>query len=299
MSSWRLRILAIVIVFALAGAGFALFGSSTEVHRSEMSRLVVHTSGLTGVPSKPYLDKPQSFTSVPSKTLAQAAANDPGRTGVYTVGWKNSASSENVGLLIELLPTASAAKSARSELEKEYATKKSYQAAGLTFVGSFSVPKVPGAFAREFTTTATSTSSSPTTVETVLFQVRRVAVSVMVQSVKSADLRQGVSQLAASEMALLQRTEPDFVMTTSVHRALTALWYGLGALGVSLGIIFGPMVLFELQLNRERRAERAVRREQRHVNARGGKVLKRKSVPAWQASRSAPRRYEQWFRSRH
>ncbi len=299
MSSWRLRVPAIVIVLALAGAGFALFGSSTEIHRSEMSKLVVHTSGLAGVPHKPYLDKPQSFTSVPAKILAQAAASDPSHTGVYTVGWKNPASSENVGLLIELLPTASAAQSARSELQKEYATKKSYQAAGLTLVGSFSVPKVPGAFAREFTTTATSTNSSPTTVETVLFQVRRVAVSVMVQSVKSAGLRQGASRLASSELQLLQRAEPHFAMTTSVHRALTALWYGLGALGVSLAIIFGPTVLLELQLSRERRAERAVRREQRHVSARGGKVLKRKSVPAWQTSRSAPRRYEQWFRSRH
>jgi hypothetical protein len=295
MSRRFLRIGAIVVVFVLAAIGYVVFGSSTEINRSDMAKLVVHVSGVASLARNPYVSQPQSFGSVPSRTITAEAAKDPAQTGVYSIGWKNAASTGNADILLELLPTASTARRALLELESQYSAKKDYSAAGLKLVGPFTPPKVPHAFAREFTTASPQKGSPATTVFVVVFQVDRAAVSVLVEDVKTAGLEQGAARLAASEARLLRRVEPHFSMVASVHRPLTGLWFGLGALGVSVVIGSTPAATLELKRRRERRISRARRREQRHVTARGTKVLKRRAVPTWQTSRGTTAR---WYRRR-
>ncbi len=295
MTSRRVRVGAIIVVFILAAVGFVVFGSSTAINRSEMAKLVVHSSGIKGLANKPYVSQPQSFASVPSRTITSEATKDPARTGVYSIGWKNAASTGNADILLEILPTATAARSARDELEAQYSAKKDYTAAGLKLIGSFSAPEVPHAFAREFATASPQKGSPATTVFVVVFQVGRAAVSVLVEDVKVAGLERGTLDLAAAEVRLLRRAEPHFSMTSSVHRPLTALWFGLGALGVSVVIWSLPSATLELRRRRERRISQARRREQRHVTARGTKVLRRRAMPSWPTSRSTAIR---WYRRR-
>jgi hypothetical protein len=287
MTSWRARGIVVVVIFLVAGAAYGLFGATTQINRNEMARLVVDQTHLPGFEVKPYLDQPQNLSSVPSKILAEAAARDPAKTGVYSRGWRNTSSSGTAGFLIELLPTASEAKKQKETLQEGYAIKKDYSAAGLTLVGPFDVPGIPGVFAREFTVAA-SQGSPATTVDFVIFQVGRVAVSLGVQDANSS--RQGTVQLATAEMHLLRQEEPGFSMTSSAHEPITALWFGLGALAVSLVVVGVPAAIVHRRRRRERQAVKARRQEQRHVTSRGGKVLRRRGVPAWQARPTSRRR---------
>jgi hypothetical protein len=275
-----LLVVAVVVIFILAGVGYWLFGTSTQIDRSEMSRLSVASTGLPSFEAKPYLHGPQQFASVPSKVLSEEAASEPAQTGVYAVGWKTASGKGNADLLIELLPTDATAESARQALQHEYATKKIYTSAGLKLLGTFPVPAVPGAFTASFS--PTSSKNSSTVVDVVLFRVGRVAVSVVVQDQAHSGFNQQAASFAVAEKNVLERTEPRFSMSSQVHRPLTALWFGLVALGVSAAIVAAPRLLAYRRFRVEHRAERARRRELRHISARGGKVLKRRGAPAWQ-----------------
>jgi hypothetical protein len=277
-----LLVLAVVAVFVVAGVGYWIFGTSTQIKRSVMSRLAVRTTGIAGFESNPYVHGVQQFASVPSQIVSEDAARDPAKTGVYAVAWKAPKNSGNADLLIEILPTSSDANTARHALQHEYATKKDYSSAGLTLLGKFSIPQIPGVFASSFVTS--SKGATPTFVDTMLFRVGRVAVSAVVQDTKRSAIDQDATQFAVSEMRVLDATEPAFSMSSQVHQPLTALWFVLGALGVSAAVVAAPPLLRYRRARIETRADRMRRREQRHISARGGKVLKRRGGPAWQAT---------------
>ena len=289
MRSRRWRAVTVGIVVVLCGIGYAVFGSSTQINRSDMSRLVVQTVKLPKVNPKPYLSEAQSAASVPTKVLSQEMAKDPASAGAYTIGWQSHSATSYANLLVELLPTRSSAKAARNSLQEQYAKKKDYSQLGLTLVGSLSIPQVPGVFASEFTVSATSKGAAPTALDVVAFQVKRVAALIVVQGSTSAGIKSGTTGLAVSEEQLLQREEPRFSMSQTAYRALRALWFGLGALVVSLLVIFSPVGVRLLEDRRTQQTLRARRQEDRHVSARGSKVLKGRKPPAWQTARPRSR----------
>jgi hypothetical protein len=273
----------VVVVFVLAGVGYWAFGTSLKIDRSVMSRLAVPSTGIPSFKAKPYVHGVQQFASVPSRIVSQEAARDPANTGIYAIGWKNASDTNDADLLIEFLPTDATAETARKSFETQYANKKDYGAAGLTRLGDFAIPEIPGVFTSSF---ASETRGSPTSyVDVIVFRVGRVAVSTVVNAHKRAGLDGHASSFAVSEKNLLEREEPGFSMSSKVHRPITALWWGLGALVVCALVVGTAPLLRYRRARREHHVERLRHRQQQHITARGGKVLKRRPAPAWQAGR--------------
>lgn len=273
----------VVVVFVLAGAGYWAFGTTVKIDRSVMSRLSVPSTGIPTFKTKPYVHGVQQFASVPSHIVSQEAARDPAGTGVYAIGWKNAKDTNDADLLLELLPTKATAETARKTFENQYENKKDYTAAGLKRLGDFAIPQIPGAFTSSF---ISAPRGSPTSyVDVIVFRVGRVAVSTVVNSQTRTELDQHAASFAVSEKNRLDAEEPGFTMSSKVHQPLTALWWGLGALALSAIIVGAAPLLRYREARREHHAERVRHRQQQHITTRGGKALKRRPAPAWQAGR--------------
>lgn len=298
MNVSRWQILAAALVVLLGGIAYAVFGAATEVNRADMSRLTVQTLHLPSFQAKPYVNKAPSISSIPSAILTEESARDPAMTGAYAVGWKTTQGSGNADLLIELLPTASSAKQARSALQRQYQTKKDYAAAGLTRVGSLSIPQIPGAFAAEYSEAAQSKSTPPVSVGVVVFQVHRVAVFLQILGVSRTDLGADVSSLAVSEQRVLDQRESGFSMSRSVYQASRGLWIGIGVLVGLLIVALAPATMRSVRSRRERRLRKAEQARHRHVTTRGSSVLRRGRVPTARVPRPISRFSRRRLRSR-
>jgi hypothetical protein len=279
----RARAVIAVAILAVGAITYAFFGTTNVVDGGRMARLVVPTTGIAQFETHPLeaTFEPPSKSSV--SPMKRAGETQPNETGAYQVTWRaKSSKTIEAGVLVQLLPTVTLARSVQHDLKNDYSEPKKITAAGLDVAHKFTVPGLPGAYGASFVEKSTTSSSVSTNLYVVLFQVNRVGAFVLLQSTSTAIGQQEVSSLAVSEARLLRDREPGFSLTHTVRPASRALWFGLGTLAAIAAILLLPVISGLVARRRENKEERNRVRAQRHVLSRGSKVMQRQRVPEWQ-----------------
>jgi hypothetical protein len=281
-ASGRIRFVIAAAILIAGAVMYAFLGTATQVDGQRMAGLVVPKTGIAQFESRPLKSTfgPPSTSSF--SLVKQAGASHPTETGSYQETWRAKGSQTNeAGVLIQLLPTPTLARSLQRELKGDYSEAKKLSAESLELTHTFTVGALPGAFAASYREKSSTTSPSVSTnVYIVLFRVNRVAALVLMQSTNTAIGEQDARSLAVLEARHLETTEPGFSLAQTVRPALLALWFGLGTLAASGTILILPWLMRLVRRRRERKEERIRLRARRHVHSRGSKVLNRRRAPA-------------------
>jgi hypothetical protein len=286
--SGRSRVFIAIAIVAVGAVAYAFLGTTTAVDESRLSRLVVPATGFKGFKPHPLKSSIEPPSKSPSSVVKAAGASHPTETGIVQVAWSASTKENEAGVMVQLLPTPAEARAVLAELKSDYSAPKKVSAESLTLVDKFTVTALPGAFAARYAPTSSKTSSAD--IYIVLFQVDRVAAFVVVDVSSSAVTEKDAGALAVSEAQHIRRVELGFTLAQTVRPFLRALWFALGTVLVAGAVLAFPRIRRFMTDRRERMEDRARLREQRHVRARGSKVMRRQSVPAWQRPRSTGRR---------
>jgi len=285
-------VIAVVVIGAL---GYAFFGTATTLDASRLSRLVVPSTGFAGFKPHPVIKTVISTEKSPSAVVKAAGASHPTETGIFQTEWAGSSKTDEAGIMVQLLPTESEARSVLGELKSDYSAAKKLSAESLTLVGQFTVPALPGVFAARYVNESSKSASEPKaeaaeSIYIILFRVHRVAAFVVVDVSSSTTTQQDAASLALSEAEQLRRAEPGLSLTETVRPVSRVLYFALGTLAVVAVVAALPRLRRVMTDRRESKETRARAREHQHVRARGSKVMRRQSVPAWQRPRSSGRR---------
>ncbi len=285
------RLLSAVAIVVLGAIAYAFFGSVSAIDGDRMARLVIPSPGMTQFKSHPFESKFEPPAGSSSSVLRGAATTHPTETGIYQVAWRGRSTTSETGVMVELLPSSTLARSARNQLQYEYGNPKQLTTETLTLTGKFSVAGLSGAFGATYKQKSSSTSSaSSPKIYVVLFQVNRVAAFALTESTDSSINEKVVGSIALSEARRLGQTEPGFLLTHKVRPVLRAVLFALVTLGLAGGVLAFPRIRKFMARRRERQEDRARLRAQHHVRSRGSKVMQRQRVPAWQQRQTTGKR---------
>src|SRR6202034_2077083 len=129
--------LVVVAIVAVGSLAYALLGTTTKVDGNRMARLVIPTTGIAKFKSHPVTSTFEPPSKSTSSLVKRAAASHPTETGIYQVAWKGSSTTSEVGMMVELLPTTTLARSVLNGLVSDYSEPKKLSAESLTLAHKF------------------------------------------------------------------------------------------------------------------------------------------------------------------
>ncbi len=277
-----IRVARVALVVVLAVAGYLLFIRTPHVERKLLADLVVHRISVHGLPAKPFVAHSTSASTSSIAVVRQAAKTDASRTGLYEAAWTSTTNGNlQVGLIVQLLPDSSLARSAFSANEKQF-TKLSLSGLTLSARTAFSVPSLPQARAESYAVSSASTKAAEGYAYTLLFRVGRVVAGEITRSPGTTRSTSDAISVARAEHALLQRAEPGFSMLRATTPVVSSVVFGVIALLVAAGAFVVPEWAPDaLSRRRARHEAKELENARSQYRARGRRTVARHRAPAW------------------
>lgn len=289
MGSWRWRVARAVAVVVLAAVGFAVFIPLSRPDGKLLAKLVIRHTALTEVPHKASLAESVPPSQSSFAVTRKAARRHPEETGLYAREWYISSSGPpEAGVVLQFLPTVSAARSVFAAVEKELLKAPSLPDETAVSPSAFAVPGVPGARGESFLLDdSTASSKSPVgSSYTTAFRVGRAVVSeLMVTTMVTRDTTPIVSDGQAS-YRLLEKDEPGFSLAVShIPWEASVIYVGVALVVAALALLAPEWLVGSVRRRRQRHHEREVRRAREQYLARGRRTVRRQRAPAWSQPR--------------
>jgi hypothetical protein len=278
-----LRLVRVAVVVVLAVGGYLLFVRTPHAERQLLGNLVIHRISVHGLPAIPAVARSASPSTTSIRVLKQAAKSDPDSTGLYEAAWSSTTDANlGVGMVVQLLPDSTRARTVLSANEKQFVTKLNLSGEILAQRTAFSVPSVPQARAESYAMSSSSTKAAEGYAYVVVFQVGR---AVVVEIMKSSNTTRSTSDtisITQAEHALLQRAEPSFSMLRTTTPVVASVVFGVIALLIAAGAFFVPEWAPDaLRRRRARHEAKELKNARSQYRARGRRAVRRHRAPAW------------------
>jgi hypothetical protein len=260
-----------VVVLVAAAVVYEIVVPSTHTDRARLARLVPTTSGLAPfAKATPQAGSP-SDAQTGLAAVTAAAKRSPGRTGIYSIAWSTSQTSE-IGVVAFLLPDVATAKATIPQLAGQQMGEGTYAANSLVRKVTGSTAGVPGSYSVIYQPSAHAPKGTPTLAIT---ELRYGRVDSIAEAVGTASTVGGqAAELAKREYAVLEKEggSPSLAVTDY-------------PVGVSAGWIAGAVVLAAafalvpvLRRSRRDRRRRAYEAEMANRVVVKGRVIAKRRV---------------------
>jgi hypothetical protein len=272
----------LVIVWIVAGvAVYFAVAPKTVVNLAPMARLSFTDPQIAHITPKATYSAPTTPQSSGLAVLEQSYAIAPGETGAYTAQWFGlGTNGGNVGLFVELLPTAKLATTAAQDQIDTNMTPTVLKAQKYTLKSTFAIPNLPGSSAVSFlipipakkSASGAEVAQPPEPGYTAEIQVGRAATRINFTG--TAATKAGLVKIAQREAATMKSG-----LAGLQNMASTAYPVGPGLL-VLLGVVVLSALVFFVPMARGRYLAAQLAREQARrryqLQSRGAKVARRK-----------------------
>jgi len=271
------------VVLVLGLAGYFTFIRTSHLDRGLLGALLIHRTPVHVLRAKPTMASSVSPSTSTFAVVKKAGKRDPSRTGIYEIEWASSNKSAlEAGMLFQLLPDPSEARTTLADSEKEFGKTPQLTGQTLAAKGTFSIAGVPGSTARTFAMTGSSSGAADGYAYTVLYRYDRSVVTELVESSSTKVSTSAASSIAQAEEALLRRAEPGFSMEHTTTPLVASLVFAAVALAVAAGAYFVPeWAVGALERRHERREEKERERARSEYRARGRRTVSRHKAAAW------------------
>jgi hypothetical protein len=274
----------VVVVLALALAGFLLVIRSTHADHGLLGNLVIRRISISVLPSRPAYASSIPASDSPFKIIKDAAKKDPNRTGLYEKEWvtpSDKTGNLEAGVLVQLLPDSKTAGEVFTKSKKQFVTSPSLTGQTVSVGIPFSIPSVPGAFAEWHAMTSSSTNKSDGYAYTAVFQMNRVVVGEVLAFPTLRPLSD-TTKIAEAEYALLVRGEPGFSMLRTTFPVLASvIWWVVAALVAAATFFVPEWAPGMLQRRHASHVAKELDRARSQYRARGRRAVRRHRAPAW------------------
>jgi hypothetical protein len=278
-----MQIVASVLLAAGGVAGFFTIIPVTTVNLAPLSRLVITDPKIPNIAPKATYSAPTSVASARLPVLDAGYLVAPGQTGAFTAQWFGLGDKGgNVGVFLELLPSAALATTAASQQVSTSMTSAALTAVKYTLQSSFTIPGVPGSLAVSYlipsqpkkSSTGAEIPQAPIAGFTAEIREGRVAARIDLNGFAATKAR--LVQVATHQAAVMKSGLANLKNMASLAYPVGSSLILWGVVAVLIGLVFLiPYLAKRLELSKIAREE-AQRRYQ--LQSRGAKIARRRGV---------------------
>lgn len=240
-----------VVVLLAAAVAFPAVVPYTRTARSRLAQMVPEQTGIAVYDKAKRQSGEQADGSTGLAAVTAAAKSSPDRTGIYSAEW-SPAQTSGAGVIVFLLPSPAAARTALGQVEAQQLARGSYTTDQLNRAATFTVAGVPGSSGSAY---HPSSAAGPPGLAVTAFQYGRV---VAVSEVANRDLsavQSDTEKLTRTEYARLQALGTGFTLQVKETPALPTIAWGAGAVLLAALVALLPLERYRRALKRQRAYE--------------------------------------------
>jgi hypothetical protein len=259
-------VLRALVVLVVAAVTYQLVVPTVHVVRTRLAQLVLTKPGVAAYDkTKPQAGE-QDDTQTAIAALTTAAKRSPNQTGLYSIEWSPTEST-GAGVIAFLLPSASAANTALSQIRAQQLAAGSYSSNSLTRASTYAVPGVPGSYAAIYRPPAKDAGSVPSLAVTLFRYGRVVAVSEAASPGSTA--QPAANTMTRSEYSNLRHLGTGFSLSVTRYPVVATTLWAVAAVVLAAIVALVPVA----RRRRAQRRQRAYEEEMAHRVVVGKQVI--------------------------